>query len=43
MVRLAKISLEKYFLMKMKRGVSEPFFENTVLHTLGITKREQAG
>lgn len=42
-VHLAKIALEKYFLMKMKRGVSEPFFEKAILHAMGITKREQAG
>jgi sulfide:quinone oxidoreductase len=40
-VHLAKIALEKYFLMKMKRGVSEPFFEKAILHGMGITKREK--
>ncbi|MBX3326569.1 MAG: hypothetical protein U0223_07895 [Nitrospira sp.] len=30
-VHPAKIALEKYFLMKMKRGVSEPFFEKAIL------------
>jgi sulfide:quinone oxidoreductase len=39
-VHLAKIALEKYFLMKMKRGVSEPFFEKAILDAIGITKRE---
>jgi sulfide:quinone oxidoreductase len=32
--------LEKYFLMKMKRGVSEPFFEKAILKSMGITKLE---
>ena len=42
-VHLAKIGLEKYFLMKMKRGVSEPFFEKAILKAMGIMKLEQAG
>ena len=41
-VHLAKIALEKYFLMKMKKGVSEPFFEKAILHGMRITKREKA-
>ncbi len=40
-VHLAKIALEKYFLMKRKKGVSEPFFEKAILHGMGITKREK--
>ena len=35
--------LEKYFLMKMKKGVSEPFFEKAILNAMGIGKREKAG
>ena len=42
-VHLAKIALEKYFLMKMKRGISEPFFEKAILDAMGIGKREVAG
>jgi sulfide:quinone oxidoreductase len=41
-VHLAKIALEKYFLMKMKKGVSEPFFEKAILNAMGIDKREKA-
>ena len=41
-VHLAKIGLEKYFLMKMKRGVSEPFFEKAILDAMGLHKREKA-
>jgi sulfide:quinone oxidoreductase len=40
-VHLAKIALEKYFLMKMKRGVSEPFFEKAILRSMGITKLDR--
>jgi sulfide:quinone oxidoreductase len=39
-VHLAKIALEKYFLHKMKRGVSEPYYEKVILMALGITKVE---
>jgi sulfide:quinone oxidoreductase len=41
-VHLAKVALEKYFLKKMKRGVSEPFFEKAILDAMGIGKREQS-
>ncbi|MBL8289034.1 MAG: NAD(P)/FAD-dependent oxidoreductase [Rubrivivax sp.] len=37
-VHLAKIAFEKYFLYKMKTGHSEPFYEKTVMHALGITR-----
>ena len=40
-VHLAKIGLEKYFLHKMKRGVSEPYYEKAILKALGITKLEK--
>jgi sulfide:quinone oxidoreductase len=40
-VHLAKIGLEKYFLYKMKRGVSEPFYEKAILKVMGIGKLEQ--
>jgi len=39
-VHLAKIALEKYFLHKMKRGVSEPYYEKAILTALGIAKLE---
>ncbi|WP_447976923.1 NAD(P)/FAD-dependent oxidoreductase [Candidatus Nitrospira bockiana] len=42
-VHLAKIALEKYFLHKMKRGVSEPFYERAILNVMGITKLEKTG
>ncbi|HXN06763.1 MAG TPA: FAD/NAD(P)-binding oxidoreductase [Nitrospiria bacterium] len=37
-VHLAKIALEKYFLTKMKMGMSEPFFERSILGLFGINK-----
>ena len=37
-VHLAKIGFEKYFLRKVRRGQSEPFYEKLVLHSLGIRK-----
>ena len=42
-VHLAKIGLEKYFLHKMKKGVSEPFYEKAILSAIGIGKLERAG
>jgi sulfide:quinone oxidoreductase len=37
-VHLAKVAFEKYFIGKVKRGVSEPFYERMTLDMLGITK-----
>lgn len=37
-VHLAKVGFEKYFLDKVRRGVSEPFYERALLDMLGITK-----
>ncbi|MCF8708958.1 NAD(P)/FAD-dependent oxidoreductase [Rhizorhapis sp. SPR117] len=37
-VHLAKIGFEKYFLRKMRKGESEPFYEKLMLHALGIRK-----
>ena len=37
-VHLAKIGFEKYFIRKMKRGTSEPFYEKQVMTMLGIAK-----
>ena len=39
-VHLAKVGFEKYFLRKMKKGISEPFYESTVLNALKIKKLE---
>ncbi len=37
-VHMAKIAFEKYFLRKMRRGETEPFYETAVLNMLGIGK-----
>ncbi len=37
-VHLAKIGFEKYFLHKIRSGVSEPVFEKMVMKSLGINK-----
>ncbi len=37
-VHLAKIAFEKYFIRKMKKGTSEPFYEKYVMNMLGIAK-----
>ncbi|WP_273145719.1 NAD(P)/FAD-dependent oxidoreductase [Oceanicaulis alexandrii] len=37
-VHMAKAAFEGYFMGKMRRGVSEPFYERMMLDLLGITK-----
>lgn len=37
-VHLAKVAFEKYFLRKVRKGVSEPVYEKYVLRALGIDK-----
>lgn len=37
-VHLAKIGFEKYFLRKIRKGESEPFYEKLALHVMGIRK-----
>lgn len=37
-VHLAKIAFEKYFLMKVRKGESEPFYEKLALHVMGVKK-----
>jgi sulfide:quinone oxidoreductase len=37
-VHYAKVAFEKFFLRKMRRGESEPFYERFVLEKLGIRK-----
>lgn len=39
-VHLAKVAFEKYFLYKIKNGISEPFYEKHVLKWMGITRLE---
>jgi len=40
-VHLAKIGFEKYFLHKVRRGTSEPFYETMALKALGLRKLRQ--
>ena len=37
-VHLAKVGFEKYFMHKVKTGVSEPIYEKMIMNTLGIKK-----
>jgi sulfide:quinone oxidoreductase len=37
-VHVAKVGFEKYFLGKVKRGTSEPFYERLALHLIGAKK-----
>lgn len=37
-VHLAKVAFEKYFLRKIKRGESEPFYEKLALDVMGLRK-----
>ncbi len=37
-VHLAKIGFEKYFIRKMKKGTSEPFYEKAIMAKLGLTR-----
>ncbi len=37
-VHWAKIGFEKYFMRKIRKGQSEPFFEKTVMKTLSLTR-----
>ena len=40
-VHLAKVAYEKYFLRKMRRGESEPFYEKFIMDRLGIRRIQQ--
>ena len=41
-VHAAKIGFEKYFIRKMRKGESEPFYESMALNMLGIEKLKAA-
>jgi sulfide:quinone oxidoreductase len=41
-VHAAKIGFEKYFIHKMRRGESEPFYEQAAMNMLGIGKLKNA-
>ena len=40
-VHYAKIAFEKYFLRKIRRGESEPFYERFVLEQLNLRKTKE--
>ena len=37
-VHYAKVAFEKYFIRKMKKGTSEPFYEKLVLKAIGVVR-----
>ena len=37
-MHIAKVAFEKYFMRKMQKGTSEPFYEKAVMDMLGIVK-----
>ena len=41
-VHLAKIGFEKYFLGKVRKGISEPFYEKLALELIGVHKLKSA-
>ncbi len=40
-VHMAKVGFEKYFIRKMRRGKSEPFYEKLALDIMGINKLKE--
>lgn len=40
-VHLAKVGFEKYFIHKLRKGKSEPFYEKLAMQTLGIDKLKE--
>ncbi len=42
-VHVAKIAFEKYFLMKVRKGEREPFYEKLALHVMGVKKLKELG
>ena len=37
-VHYTKVAFEKYFIRKMKKGITEPYYEKSILKMLGIEK-----
>ena len=37
-VHVAKIGFEKYFMRKIKKGISEPFYEKLILKVMGVVR-----
>lgn len=40
-VHLAKVGFEKYFIRKIKKGTSEPFYEKLAMNAMGINKLKE--
>ncbi|NGM44022.1 NAD(P)/FAD-dependent oxidoreductase [Rhodobacter sp. SGA-6-6] len=41
-VHLAKVGFEKYFMRKLKKGTSEPFYETLAMKAMGIAKLKES-
>ena len=41
-VHLAKIAFEQYFIRKIKKGISEPFYEHTMLKLIGVMRLKKS-
>lgn len=41
-VHLAKVGFEKYFMRKLKKGTSEPFYESLAMKAMGIAKLKES-
>ena len=37
-VHLAKIGFEKYFMRKVRKGISEPYYERMILNMMSVTR-----
>lgn len=37
-VHMVKIGFEKYFMRKIRNGISEPFYERMILKLLGVVR-----
>lgn len=42
-VHVAKIGFEKYFMRKIRKGISEPYYEKLILELLGLTRLKNKG
>jgi sulfide:quinone oxidoreductase len=42
-VHTAKVAFEKYFLRKIRKGISEPIYEKYILRIMGIDKLSDRG
>ena len=40
-VHLAKVGFEKYFIRKIRKGTSEPFYEALAMKAMGLAKLKE--